>query len=105
MTEAGRNDAAIVGVFERMEGNQDPLAVLADAALAINAEQFALPVSVSKDVMSVPFEEMHPQRGPAPLKAMCHICSVFVLFLEGVPYYFTYRPMQIKFYFWKLRAS
>uniref|UniRef100_F1KVK9 PHD-type domain-containing protein n=1 Tax=Ascaris suum TaxID=6253 RepID=F1KVK9_ASCSU len=76
LTEAGRNDAAIVGVFERMEGNQDPLAVLADAALAINAEQFALPVSVSKDVMSVPFEEMHPQRGPAPLKAMCHICSV-----------------------------
>uniref|UniRef100_A0A915CGU9 PHD-type domain-containing protein n=2 Tax=Parascaris univalens TaxID=6257 RepID=A0A915CGU9_PARUN len=76
LTEAGRNDAAIVGVFERMEGNQDPLAVLADAALAINAEQFALPVSVSKDVVSVPFEEMHPQRGPAPVKAMCHICSI-----------------------------
>lgn len=75
-TEIGRNEAAMVGVFERMDSSQDPLAVLADAALAINAQQFCLPETVTKDVVRFPFEDVHPPHPAPPPTSLCCVCSV-----------------------------
>ncbi|VDK56883.1 unnamed protein product [Anisakis simplex] len=83
LTEKGRNEAAMISIFERLDtlnagdknAHENALSVLADAALSINAEQFQLPLTINKHIVNVPYQDMYPARAAAPSTAICHLCS------------------------------
>ncbi|CAG9538843.1 unnamed protein product [Cercopithifilaria johnstoni] len=74
---ARRNHGTISNIMEQnTDGGLSALAVLADAALAANAEQFSLPHDLSCEIPPLPFDERltSTQLLPPP-KAICHLCA------------------------------
>ncbi|EFO21550.1 PHD-finger family protein [Loa loa] len=72
-----RRSHAISGIKEQSaDRSLSALAVLADAALAANAEQFSLPHDLSCEIPPLPFDERltSTQLVPPP-KAICHLCA------------------------------
>ncbi|VIO90825.1 PHD-finger family protein [Brugia malayi] len=75
--DARRNNATISGIMEQnTDSGLSALAVLADAALATNAEQFSIPYDLSCQIPPLPFDERltSTQLVPPP-KAVCHLCA------------------------------
>uniref|UniRef100_A0A0R3RG15 PHD-type domain-containing protein n=1 Tax=Elaeophora elaphi TaxID=1147741 RepID=A0A0R3RG15_9BILA len=75
--DARRNHATMSNIMEQnTDGGLSALAVLADAALAANAEQFSLPHDLSCEIPPLPFDERltSTQLMPSP-KAICHLCA------------------------------
>ncbi|VDN38244.1 unnamed protein product [Gongylonema pulchrum] len=79
-SEAIQNDPAIEQDEQDCAAGSsgiDALAVLADAALAANSEQFSLPHSMSREIPALPFDE-RLSTGACPVpppKALCHLCG------------------------------
>uniref|UniRef100_A0A1I7Y7K6 PHD-type domain-containing protein n=1 Tax=Steinernema glaseri TaxID=37863 RepID=A0A1I7Y7K6_9BILA len=77
--ESELNTAAIKAVLTRLEdeAREDGgfLDVLAEAAIAVNAQQFDLPLSITRDRPSIPFEELTTSRPPVPPDVRCEVCS------------------------------
>ncbi|KAK0416373.1 hypothetical protein QR680_012446 [Steinernema hermaphroditum] len=77
--EAELNSAAIKAVLTRLESEARDeggfLDVLAEAAIAVNAQQFTLPLSISRDRPPIPFEELTSPRAPLPSDVRCAVCS------------------------------
>ncbi|KAM3724186.1 PHD finger protein [Dirofilaria immitis] len=75
--DARRNHATISSIMEQnTDSGLSALAVLADAALAANAEQFSLPHDLSCEIPPLPFDErMTPTHLVPPPKALCHLCA------------------------------
>uniref|UniRef100_A0A8R1Y0N9 PHD-type domain-containing protein n=1 Tax=Onchocerca volvulus TaxID=6282 RepID=A0A8R1Y0N9_ONCVO len=75
--ETRRNHATISNIMEQnTHGGLSALAVLADAALATNAEQFSLPHDLSCEIPPLPFDErMASTHLVPPPKALCHLCA------------------------------
>lgn len=64
---------------QNTHGGLSALAVLADAALATNAEQFSLPHDLSCEIPPLPFDErMASTHLVPPPKALCHLCASLV---------------------------
>lgn len=64
---------------QNIDGGLSALAVLADAALATNAEQFCLPHDLSCEIPSLPFDErLTSTHLVPPPKAICHLCASLV---------------------------
>uniref|UniRef100_A0A915PXS1 PHD-type domain-containing protein n=1 Tax=Setaria digitata TaxID=48799 RepID=A0A915PXS1_9BILA len=72
-----RNHMTISNIMEQnTDSGLSALAVLADAALAANAEQFSLPHDLSSEIPSLPFDERLVSAHPVPpSKALCHLCA------------------------------
>ncbi|MFH4973978.1 hypothetical protein AB6A40_000687 [Gnathostoma spinigerum] len=75
LNEVDRNKAAMLRVIQRAENVESPLTVLAEAALAVNAEQFTLPVAMTKDKLELPHDEIKAPRAPLPPGSRCHVCG------------------------------
>ncbi|VDK75218.1 unnamed protein product [Litomosoides sigmodontis] len=74
---ARRNHGTISSVVgHNTDGGVSALTVLADAALAANAEQFFLPHDLSCEIPPLPYDERltSTQLMPPP-KAICHLCA------------------------------
>lgn len=72
-TEEGRNEAVMKDILDGFEEGDDPLAVLANAALATNAEQFGLPYTLNNDVTPLPFDHKHSAQLQPQDK--CNFCA------------------------------
>lgn len=46
-------------ILDGFEEGEDPLAVLANAALAANSEQFTLPYTINNDATVLPYDHKH----------------------------------------------
>lgn len=64
---------------QNVDSGLSALAVLADAALATNAEQFSLPHDLSCEIPPLPFDErLTSTQVVLPPKAVCHLCASLV---------------------------
>ncbi|KAL4001867.1 PHD-finger family protein [Acanthocheilonema viteae] len=72
-----RNHATMSNIIEQnTDGGLSALTVLADAALAANAEQFSLPHDLSSEIPPLPFDErLTSTQLMLPPKAICHLCA------------------------------
>ncbi|TKR77188.1 hypothetical protein L596_018205 [Steinernema carpocapsae] len=79
--EAELNSAAIKAVLARLESEPQGdlsggfLGVLAEAALAVNAQQFNLPTSISRERPPIPYDELNAPRPPVPPDVRCAVCN------------------------------
>ena len=60
-------------LLQSEETTEDPLVVLAEAALASNAEGFDLPVAIDSDPVPLPFDAKHTAQVATETK--CNVCS------------------------------
>ena len=76
-TEEGRNETVTKGILDGFVEGEDPLAVLANAALATNAEQFGIPYSLSNDNTSLPFDHKHSAQ--IKPRDRCNFCATGII--------------------------
>jgi len=75
LTESERNERTARAIFLSPSAHSDPLSVLAEAALAVNAEQFSLEPVILADNVPLPGDELSAPKSQPSQPSFCHLCS------------------------------